>query len=255
MSTPRPIQRLTAQYCESINPVASLGFIGLATDRASFRDFCDFTDGFEGVEVFSTRIPFAEVATRDTLAAMEGHLADGTKMLVPGQPLQSVSFSCTSGTIAIGVDKVHEHIHSVRPDSAVVTPIEAAIAALKALKCQRISLLMPYLMNTADMVADHFEENGFNLDNISTFDLGGDPEINRVSFDSLYEAGLSTCAAESDALFISCTGWRTQPVIERLEHALGKPVVTSNQALAWSALRSANVSECTKGLGRLFVDA
>ena len=105
------------------------------------------------------------------------------------------------------------------------------------------------------MVADHFEKNDFNLDAIATFDLGGDPEMNRVSSDSLFEAGVATCAAESDALFISCTGWRTKSVIERLEQAIGKPVVTSNQALAWSALRKANVNSKAKGLGRLFVEA
>ncbi len=251
----RQIKRLTAQFAETINPVAALGFIGLATDRASFRDFCDFTDAFEGVQVFPTRIPFEETATPETLAAMESHLADGARMLVPGQPLQSISYSCTSGTIAIGVEMVHEKIRSVRPDSAISTPIEAAIQALKTLKCQRISVLMPYLVETAEMVADYFEQSGFILDSLATFNLGGDPEMNRVSFDSLFEAGLSTCAPQSDALFISCTGWRTKSVIEKLEDTLNKPVVTSNQALAWAALRQANVTTRMQGLGRLFAEA
>lgn len=255
MTAPRTIQRLTAQYAETINPVASLGFIGLATDRASLRDFCDFTDAFDGVQVFPTRIPSAETATPETLAAMEAHLADAARMLVPGQPLQSISYSCTSGTIAIGVDTVHARIGAVRPECAVVTPIEAAMTALKTLGCRRISLLMPYLMTTADMVADYFEQHGFTLDSTATFDLGGDPDMNRVSFESLYEAGVATCADDSDALFISCTGWRTQPVIERLETTLNKPVITSNQALAWSALRTAGVSQRAQGLGRLFADA
>jgi len=244
MAANRTIQRLEARHSETINPVASLGFIGLATDRASFRDFCDFTANFEGVEVFSTRIPFVATATPRTLAAMEEHLAEGTKMLIPGQPLQSISFSCTSGTIAIGVDNVHDRIHSVRPESEVVTPIEAAMTALRTLKCQRISLLMPYLFETAEMVADHFEANGFSLDNTATFDLGGDPEMNTVSFDSLYEAGLDTCDAESDALFISCTGWRTQPVIDRGDEQSGVGMVCITlrgrirpRRWAWSAFR------------------
>ncbi len=253
--TARAIKRLTPRFDESINPVAALGFIGLATDRASLRDFCDFTDRFDGVQVHPTRIPFVETATPETLAAMADHLADGARVLVPGQPLQSISYSCTSGTIAIGVDKVHAQIKSVRPQSAVVTPIEAAMGALRALDCRRISLLMPYLMETADMVADFIEAEGFSLDALATFDLGGDPEMNRVSFASLVEAGIGTCAAESDALFISCTGWRTQPIIEKLEEALDKPVVTSNQALAWSALRQAGVTAKAAGLGRLFAEA
>jgi hypothetical protein len=52
---------LEQDYLETINSVASSGFIGLATDRASFRDFRDFIAPFDGVEAHSTRIPFVEV--------------------------------------------------------------------------------------------------------------------------------------------------------------------------------------------------
>ena len=176
---------------------------------------------------------------------------------MPGQPLQSISYSCTSGTIAIGVQRVHDRIRAVRPDSAVVTPIEGAMAALRALGCVRISLLMPYLFETAEMVADHFEENGFRLDSISTFDLGGDPgnEPGVLSTASPRQAW-PPARLESDALF---------HLLHRMAHpagdrrvssrSLGKPVITSNQALAWSALRQAAVTARAEGLGRLFAEA
>ena len=254
MSAPRTIERLRPRYVETINPVASLGFIGLATDRASFRDFSDFVAPFAGVAAHATRIPFVEEATPETLAAMGDHLKGGAAMLVPGQPLQSISFSCTSGTIAIGTDRVRREINSIRPESVVATPIEAAVEALRLLKCPRLSLLVPYLISTTQMVADYFETAGFQLDRIATFDLGGDPDMNRVDAECIYEAGIALCDKQSDALFISCTGWRTFAVIDRLEKALGRPVVSSNQALAWKALRSAGVTSKVFGQGRLFAE-
>ena len=114
---------------------------------------------------------------------------------------------------------------------------------------------MPYLMQTSHMVADYFEQHGFELDSVATFDLDGDPEMNRFSQQHLFDAAVENCSADSDALFISCTGWRTRPIIDRLEQVLNKPVVTSNQALAWSALRRAGINQPAGDLGQLFVRA
>jgi maleate isomerase len=52
-------------------------------------------------------------------------------------------------------------------------------------------------------------------------------------------------------VFVSCTNYRTFEVIERLEADLGKPVVTSNQATLWDALRTLGVDDDLP-LGRLF---
>ncbi len=254
MSVEKDIARLDARYAETINPRASLGFLGLATDRASLPDFLDFIAPLEGIGVHSTRIPFTTVATPETLATMAGGLADGARMLVPGQPLDSISYSCTSGTIAIGEERVVGEIQGVRAGVPVVTPIGAAIAGLRELGCHRISMLVPYLIETSEMVADHFETEGFAIDRLATFDLGGDPEMNRFDPARIFEAGVEVCDVDSDALFVSCTGWRTFPVVESLETALGKPVITSNQALAWKAVRVAGIDEPLHGRGRLLLE-
>jgi maleate isomerase len=53
-------------------------------------------------------------------------------------------------------------------------------------------------------------------------------------------------------VFISCTGLRTAPLVSLLEKRLRKPVVTSNQALAWHALRLAGITDQLEGRGLLF---
>jgi maleate isomerase len=52
-------------------------------------------------------------------------------------------------------------------------------------------------------------------------------------------------------LLISCGGLRTFEIIEVLERDLGLPIVTSNQAGLWGALRLARVRENIQGFGRL----
>ena len=56
----------------------------------------------------------------------------------------------------------------------------------------------------------------------------------------------------SEALFISCTGLRTARLPAILEERLGRPILTSNGALAWHALRLAGVAETRPDQGALF---
>jgi maleate cis-trans isomerase len=60
---------------------------------------------------------------------------------------------------------------------------------------------------------------------------------------------------EAQAVLISGTGLPTVGVLERLERELGKPVVSSNQACLWRALRLAGVGEPVTGFGRLLREA
>lgn len=254
MATAIEIARVSPGFRETVTPRAALGFIALATDRATLRDFLDFTAGAEGVDTHPTRIAFADKVTPGALAEMVGGLEASARLLVPGQPLGSISYACTSGTIAIGEARVAAEIGKARPGVPVITPIGAARDALARFGARRISLLMPYMMETAQMVAGVFAEAGFGLDRVATFDVGGDPEMNRMSPEAIIAAARETCAPGSDALFISCTGMRTRPVIESLEAELGRPVLTSNQVMAWGALRAAGIGDHLPGQGRLFTE-
>lgn len=248
-------ERIEARFGAGPGSRCSIGLLALATDRVGEPDTKEFLAGIEGVEVFTTRVPMSPVATPETLAAMGPHLEAAADLLVPGSRLDVIGFSCTSGTVAIGCAEVARAIRGARPGIAVTTPVEAGAEALKRLGCRRISLLAPYRPATADLVAGFFADQGFAIDARATFDLDGDPDMNRVTGESLIAAARRVLHGDSDALFLSCTGLRTAPVVAAIEDAIGKPVVTSNQALAWRALRIAKVPDRVAGKGRLFETA
>jgi hypothetical protein len=77
--------------------------------------------------------------------------------------------------------------------------------------------------------------------------------VNRVTPDTAVQAVRDLCRAapDTDAVFVSCTALRLVPHIEALEQEIGKPIVTSNQALAWHCLRLGGVEEAVPGFGRL----
>ena len=56
---------------------------------------------------------------------------------------------------------------------------------------------------------------------------------------------------EADAIFISCTNFHCLPAIASLERQVGKPVVTSNLAGAWAALRQLGIADTIPGYGQL----
>jgi maleate cis-trans isomerase len=60
---------------------------------------------------------------------------------------------------------------------------------------------------------------------------------------------------QADAVFISCSNFRTLDIIEAVERESGKPVVTSNQAAMWGTLRGIGDRRVVPGAGRLFQQA
>jgi maleate isomerase len=70
------------------------------------------------------------------------------------------------------------------------------------------------------------------------------------------EAAVADAAAaldtpESEAVFVSCTALRAVGMVAELEARLGKPVLTSNQAMFWHALRLSGVDEAIPERGTL----
>jgi len=56
---------------------------------------------------------------------------------------------------------------------------------------------------------------------------------------------------DTDAYLLSCTALESAGIIEPLADALGRPVLTGNQALAWHCQRSAGIAAPIVGFGRL----
>ena len=76
-------------------------------------------------------------------------------------------------------------------------------------------------------------------------------EIAALTGEAIFKAAKKADTAAADALFISCTAIRAVEVIDRLEQALGKPVITANQAMFWQALRVAGCNAKIEGYGAL----
>ena len=88
---------------------------------------------------------------------------------------------------------------------------------------------------------------------MATFDRPDDREAARISVESIQDA-VKTLAAEDgvDGVFVSCTSLRLTDVARQIEVEVGKPVTSSDHALAWHCLRLAGIDEAMPEFGRLY---
>lgn len=230
---------------------ARLGLLVLATDMSIEWDMLRYTR-LEGVDCLTSRMPMAVQANNETLAALEHEVVTATTQLVSWAEFDAVAFCCTSGAIAVGPEKLQEMVQSVKPGVAVCNPVDSALDALAALNCRRVALMTPYIDEVNDTLEDYFTSRGLELSDKAAFKQDGDPQINRIDPACIVEEALDLASGDCDGLFISCTGLCTSGVVQQIEDKLGKPVVTSNQALAWATLRAARVHDPIEGFGQLF---
>jgi maleate isomerase len=242
---------LPAELDEGPAPSAAIGLVTLANDTVIEPELRAFLPR-EGVAVYANRIPMPVDITPATLAAMEADLARTTAGIVPEMALDVVAFGCTSGSMTIGPDRVAARIREARPGIACTNPVSAGVAALRHLGCRRLALLTPYVASVNAIVERHLRAEGFDIRAAGSFELPRDTQVVRIRPRAIFDAGLAL-ARETDAqgLFLSCTALRTSAVLARLEDALGMPVVSSNQALAWHCLRLAGCDAGVGGMGRL----
>ncbi len=59
-------------------------------------------------------------------------------------------------------------------------------------------------------------------------------------------------APEAEVLVLSCTDMRSVEVLEKIEAALGKPIIASNQAMIFAALPLLGIEKKSIACGRLF---
>lgn len=234
---------------------AAIGVIVLGSDQTIEHEFRRILD-LPGVAFYESRIHNAADINPETLKAMEAGIADCAARILPGLRLDVVAYGCTSGAMVIGDDNVAARIREARPGIACTTPMAAAFAAFKALGCRRIALLTPYIDEINQAMRAHLEAGGLAVPVMGSFNEGDDNKVGRISPDSLRRAALELGASEAvEAVFVSCTALRLVEAAAGIEAELGKPITSSNHALAWHCLRLAGVEESLPQHGRLFTRA
>ena len=248
----RSRSHLTFRTDNGIAGRARIGLVTLATDETIEYEWRQMLD-LPGVGLFGSRIFNASRITPETLRALAGGIAAGAALILPGQKLDVLAFGCTSATIVLGEEAVFARLREARPEIACTTPPTAALAALARLGARRVAVLTPYREDVNATVAAYFQARGLEIVGFGSFSEDDDGVVARIDAASIRDAMLELGRApDVEAVFVSCTSLRLAEQAVSLEAALGKPVTSSNHAMAWHALRLAGVAEARPAFGRLF---
>jgi maleate cis-trans isomerase len=211
-----------------------------------------------GVTVHFARLQgFQSLSTPGASAGMEERtLAYLDELPGPAKALGSVNPSVvilahTASSYASGFanePQLLDRLSSLTGTTSL-TAARAVLAALQHLGVKKLALGTPYPEAISAKGRAFWEAAGFDI--VGYHRLSGVQNIYAESEHRAYQLARQADTPEADAVFLSGTGLPTVGVLEMLEQDLKKPVIGSNQASLWQALRLAGVRQAIPGFGSL----
>jgi maleate cis-trans isomerase len=189
------------------------------------------------------------------MAGLGAACLDEPLRLIAGARPDVVLYGCTSATLTHGLAFDRELAARIRKQTgaATVTAAGALVDALRKLGVRRIGFASPYVATINARAVAFLAEAGFEtlrrIDIDRELDNYGQGELTP---DEVFELGHEADHADAEAIVLSCTDMRSIEIIERLEATLGKPVVSSNQAMLHAALETLEIDAGEVSCGQLF---
>lgn len=206
-----------------------------------------------GVVMLETRVMFRG----PTLEELErvGNEALYAAELLATAKVDVISYTCTAGVFIKGAAYEKELLQKMEKVSGVKSGCTAnAVAeALKFLGVKKLAVACPQLPTVMDSLEKYLRSYGINVIYSEALGMTDSLQIAARTPWENYRFALSVYqkASEADALFITCGAMRTIEIIEYLEKAIGKPVLSSNVCNAWMCLKQAGIREPVLGYGSL----
>ena len=211
----------------------------------------------DGISVHVSRIRYPE--TTDPKEKEKNLLRLGDDAIKAAKEVASVkpaviAFCCTSGSFIAGEAHDKEIIDNIEKETGIpaITTSRAVLESFRQLNLKKIAMATPYNEEIAKKEVEYFEKiiPGFKIVAMRNLGIVAALPKGNLHPSSAYISAKEVDVPEAEAIFISCTAWRTIEIIGLLEKDLGKPVITSNQATMWALLKKMNIHSI-EGYGKL----
>ena len=203
-----------------------------------------------GVELHTTRLPLTGSTEADLVGMIE-RLEEAATLLAHAH-VDIIAFNCTAvTTYRAGMeDELVSRIEAITA-TRTVTTAGGLVGGLRRLGARRIELITPYEDAVTAREAAYFAAHGFEVVTSASFGLNSNWEMAQETPETWLSFALDNRCDTADACLFSCTAIETADIIEELEAELGRPVLTSNQAVAWHAQRAGGIDDAVEGFGAL----
>lgn len=219
----------------------------------------------EGVSIHAARVPLGMVGPDGEIvprvdpdiarAFSQPPAVDDAAALLSALAPSAVVYAFTSSSYILGSEadaRLRERLKARTQGIPVVIQTTALITALRALQADRIALIHPpwFSPELDALGAGYFEEQGVSVVHHAPANLRSD--YGDIRPDQIYDWAKAHMPDSARALVIGGGGFRAIGAIDALEGALGRPVLSANQASFWCALRLSGVSDLVADYGQIF---
>ncbi|MFC4439615.1 MULTISPECIES: maleate cis-trans isomerase family protein [Natrialbaceae] len=205
--------------------------------------------GPDAATVHAARMPLESV-TVDALDAMSRDAVRAAELLGHAD-VDAVAYACTTGSLIHGPGFDAE-LEADLADAAGVPAVATARSvcrALEALSAERVAVATPYTAALDEKEREFLEAAGHEVAAIDGRGIEANAEIGALEAADARRQVVDLAAEAAaldendvDAVFVSCTNYRSLAAVADLEAELGIPVVTSNGATLWDVCRIAGIS-------------
>ena len=234
---------------QPIIPRARIGFIIPSSNRMVEPQAVRFLP--KDIAAHFTRIGMTNRHKRP-LAELTPRIVEAAELLADSR-CDVIVLQCTGTSMSGGVEGEKRVMAAMeaatgRPAISAASSLTAAFEALQAKR-------LVFLSETAQAEHEHklayLREAGYDILADRAVGLANSDAYCTMPPQLWYDAAMALQRDDAQAYFISCANIHSIDTIEDLERRLDRPVVTSNQAAFWHALRTIGIADETPGLGRL----
>ena len=250
-----------SSLCKPLSPVfltpntmpVRIGLVVLATDMVLEVEWRELFSGLP-IEILVARIACAAEVTPTALLTMAQQIGECASLILPDVTLDAMAYGCTSGTLVIGEQKVHELLQQGHSQQITSNPFSAIKAALAYINAKNIVVLSPYLGSVNEPFYQALSNVGYHVIAWGSLDLTLDRDIGSMNPEHLpilIEQLFDGLEQTPDAVFISCTNFKALAKLDELEQRYGCYFISSNQVMAWHLLHQLNMTLPEANTGRL----
>jgi maleate cis-trans isomerase len=168
--------------------------------------------------------------------------------------VQAAMWACTSGSFVFGFDGARRQAQAVADELGV--PVSstslAFVEACRRLGVRRVAVAGSYPPDIVALFVRFLSDAGLEVVASQSADIISGVGVGELDAERTIELVRAADHPDAEAVLVPDTAWNTIALLDRLEAALGKPVLTANQVTIWQGLALAGWSGRHQGLGALF---
>ena len=182
-------------------------------------------------------------------------LAEGARTLVAEHRPDSIMWACTSGSFVFGWQGAHDQVRALQARTGVPTSSTslAFVEACRALSVERVSVAASYPRDVAERFVAFLDHGDIAVTALGSHGIVTAAEVGTLGYEQVEAiARGADVSGGAEAVLVPDTAMHSLQWIDKLEAAVGLPVLTANQVTVWQGIKLVGDVPRYEALGTLF---